>query len=202
MVFSRTRDKLCVRAQLFLLGLAIAVGFAPAAMAHPDYWVTVKYQFSFSENAVTELGLEWKFDVFYSSQAFNRYDLDRDGAFSNEEADALRVAIFEPFAEDDYFVKVVSGEALQPMTLRSVVPSKEGDHLVIAFALSPENPLNYREMPLVVATHDEGAYDFTLSETDFLKVQGTYDPTCRFRIEDGTGPLNGISQTVALLCAE
>lgn len=184
------------------MGGVFAAVLAPAAMAHPDYWVTVKYQFSFSETAIRELKLEWEFDVFFSSQAFDQYDLDRDGLFSQEEARALQLALFAPLADKDYFVRVYKGDAAHPMRLKAFTPRINDDRLTISFMLVPEQPLTYGEMPIAIVTHDKGAYDFTLSESDFLRIEGAYDPACRFRIEDGKGPLKGIPQTVVLICSQ
>ena len=202
MTFKRmwTTVRLGIRQSLFCLTLGGL--FAAPAVAHPDYWVSVKYLVSFSDTALTELELEWEFDVFYSSQAFNRYDLDRDGEFSEDEARALQSALFAPLAKDGYFVKVFGGASALPMQLGRFTPQIEEDRLVITFSLLPPSPHDYRDAALTFTTHDEGAFDFTLAESAFLKVKGTYDPTCRFRIGDGEGPLNGIPQTVFLICPE
>lgn len=193
-------DLFALVARRFSLGALAAFFLASPAMAHPDYWVTVKYQLTFSETAVTEMTIDWEFDVFYSSEAIETYDLDGDMAFSEDEAQALQAALFAPLAFENYFVKVYQGGLAKPMRLETASPRIDGDRLAISFTLLPETPLLFREAPLAFATYDEKAYDFSLAETEFLTVGGPYDSECRFRIGDGTGPLDGVPQTVSLLC--
>lgn len=195
-----TRRK--TRAATAALALSAALAPATAALAHPDFWVTVRYALSFDESALTALALDWEYDVFYSNQAVNTYDTDGDGAFSEAEASALQEAIFAPLAEEGYFVRVVSGDTAQPMRLDSFAPRIEGDRLVLSFTLLPDLPLDYQAAPVSFVTHDPRAYDFSLAEGDFLRVEGAFNADCRFRVEEGSGPLDGLSNTVRLLCPE
>jgi len=185
-----------------VLALALWSLGATASTAHPDYWVSVKYRLSFGEAAVTQFTLDWTFDVFASSQIIDRYDLNQDRAFSAQEARDMQDALFAAFDTKGYFVKVFSGDTAQAMKLVTMTPRVEGDQLAISFTLVPEAPLRYRDAPLSFATHDEAAYHFSLSESDFLGVDGAFDTSCRFRVQTGKGLLEGIPQTIMLLCPE
>ncbi|MEL6532554.1 MAG: DUF1007 family protein [Pseudomonadota bacterium] len=184
--------------------LALALASAPLtpAHAHPDFFVKVKYELSFAEDALTALSLDWVFDVFYSDQALNTYDLDGDGAFSADETSALQEEIFAPLADEGYFVRVASGETPEPMQLSSFTPRMEGEQLVLSFTLTPLAPLDYQDTSVAFVTHDPRAYDFSLAEGEFLTVEGDFNALCRFRVEEGTGPLDGLPQTLRLLCPE
>ncbi|MEM6466478.1 MAG: DUF1007 family protein, partial [Pseudomonadota bacterium] len=123
-------------------------------------------------------------------------------AFSDQEARDMQDALFAAFDTEGYFVKVFSGDTAQSMKLGTMTPRVEGDQLAITFTLVPESPLRYSEAPLSFATHDEAAYHFSLAESDFLGVDGAFDASCRFRVQAGKGPLEGIPQTIMLLCPE
>ena len=182
------------------LGVGLSGGLPSRAIAHPDVWVTVQYQVSFSEAGLTELNLIWTYDVFYSSRAFNRHDLDRDGAFSQEESRALQEAVFDPLAENGYFVRFSQGDTAKNLRLTRFEPMVAGDRLAVGFTLVPDDPVAYREAEVAMTTFDDKVFEFSLAEEDFLTVTGAFDQTCRFRVQAGAGPLEGMPQTIALIC--
>lgn len=185
-----------------ITGITLALALAPAcAEANPDVWIEVAYLLRFDETALTDIESAWVFDPFLSSRATAQFDTDQDGAFSQAEAGALRAALFDPLAEAGYFLRLVAGERPRPTRLKEFRPNVEEGRLTFRFSLTPETPLVYRESPIALATHDpETYYDFTLAEGDFLRVDGPFDPACRFQV--GPGAIEAVSQSIMLRCQE
>ena len=185
----------------FVVGLFLACASAPMAIANPDVWVTTKYRINFSETAMTSVEIEWLFDVFFSSRAISQFDANANNAFSDAEVLNLKEAIFDPLAEKSYFLQLLSGQTKLEHRLDRMSPSIEGDRLAVTFVVKPVDPVDYREAPVSIAIHDdETFFDFSLATEDFLRVDGPFDGSCRFRVQAGQGALQGVSQTVVLLC--
>jgi len=190
-------------AQALALGLDTAVATGGAAMANPDVWVKVKYLISFDDTSLTALKVDWTFDAFLSSHALSQFDLNEDRTFDDGETQALRAALFDPLADKNFFVRLFTDDVRQATRLESFAPRVEDDRLGFTFTLVPEAPLAYRGAPTAIGLYDDEIFfDFTLADADFLRVDGPFDPSCRFRIQDGVGPLDGVPQTVVLLCSE
>lgn len=191
----------CLRA--IALVPILGCGVAPPAMANPDVWVQIKYLLKFTETAMTGLEIEWTFDPFLSNHAISQFDADGDSKFSEDEVRELRAALFDPLASMGYFMQVFLGETAHPMRPESFDPTIDGDQLAFAFTLAPEDPIDYRKGAVAIGTYDAGIFfDFSLADENFLRVDGPFDPSCRFRIQAGEGPLTGFPQTVVLLCPE
>lgn len=186
--------------QSLMLGMFLIFAHTPAARAHPDVWVTVAYQLTFSQTAMTEAEVVWTYDVFYSDRVISQYDVDGDGTFSDAEKSRLQAAIFDPLATEGYHVLVYLDTTAQQMRLARFDPAIKDGRLSLTFTLVPEVPLNVRQGTIALATFDDTVFDFALEEEDFLTVGGAFDPTCRFRVQTGEGPLDGVPQTILLIC--
>ncbi|MEM9550880.1 MAG: DUF1007 family protein [Pseudomonadota bacterium] len=184
-------------------GLALGCSTAAPVVANPDVWVKVKYLLTFSETALTGLKIDWAFDPFLSNRVITQFDADNDRAFSAEETQALKSALFDPLTDKHYFLQVISGDTAQPIRFDAIVPRIEGDQFAVTFTATPQDPIDYHRTPVAIGTYDADVFfDFTLADAEFLRVDGPFDPSCRFRVQAGEGPLRDVPQTVVLLCSE
>lgn len=87
--------------------LALAAGWltTPAA-AHPHVWVSVEATVEFDNGAITGITQRWTFDEFYSAQAGEGLDKNRDGKLDRGELAELAQINMEGLKEFDYFTEV------------------------------------------------------------------------------------------------
>ena len=185
------------------LAIVLVCGAAPGAMANPDVWVKVKYTLNFDETSLTGLKIDWLFDPFFSNRAIQQFDKDRDRQLSDAEVAALRAEFFDHFEDKKYFLHVLVPDTPAPMRNESFLAKADAEQFALSLVLVPETPIAYRNGPVIIGTYDDAIFfDFTLADEDFLRVEGPFDPACRFQIRPGDGPLTGQKQAIALLCEE
>ena len=185
---------------MLLGGLVVALA-VKTALANPDVWVKTTSVYHIEDGAVTGLTVEWRFDPYSSNQTISIFDADGDGVFSAEEADQLRVLTFKPLRAKAFHLHVVVDNEPRAFTVGDFAPRIEDHILVFRFTARFDPPIRYTSEPLIVSFHDRAiVFDFTFAETDFLLVDGSIDPACRFRIGRGEGSLSGHARAVSILC--
>ena len=192
-----------------LAGLGLSL-WATAAEANPDVWVDAHVVFRFEDAKVTAVTYEWSFDRFFSLRTLHTFDANGNGALDPDEVRRLRAEAFDPLLEVDYFVHVwVDGERrtdhrIDEFTAR--IEDRSDDRiresaLVFRFSVALTPPVDPGAHALVVSLRDEEVYvDFRLLEKDFLRVEGTMAPGCRFRVGRGRGAQSGHKQPITLKC--
>ena len=82
---------------------ASALAFAAPATAHPHVWVNVEATVVVENGTITALQQKWLFDEFYTAQAVQGLDTNKDGKFDREELKELTEVNMEGLKEFDYF---------------------------------------------------------------------------------------------------
>lgn len=182
--------------------IAAALLLAPqAALANPDIWVKWKVTYQIEGESLVGLDLEWRFDQYFSSRVIQENDGDGDGALSEAESEQLRQTVFEPLAEQRYFLTLLADDESRDFQIRDYRAAVEDEILVYRFRAALDQAIDYRREPLVVSQHDERVVvDFDFVEPPFLLVEGPLDPGCKFRIGRGQDSLSGHDKTIALIC--
>jgi ABC-type uncharacterized transport system substrate-binding protein len=89
---------------------AAALILAPAALAHPHVWITLKSDVIFSADGKVEaLRYVWTFDDMYSAFATQGLDKNGDGKFSREELAELTEVNVTSLEEFNYFTVAKNG---------------------------------------------------------------------------------------------
>lgn len=90
------------------------ISAAAPALAHPHVWVSVEATVLFDNGAITGLQQRWTFDEFYSAQAGEGLDQNRDGNLDRSELAELAKVNMEGLKEFDYFTEVrLAGRAIE-----------------------------------------------------------------------------------------
>lgn len=92
--------------------LALSLSAAPL-QAHPHVWVSVEATVLFDNGTITGLQQRWLFDEFYSAQAGEGLDKNRDGKLDRSELAELAQVNMEGLKEFEYFTNArLAGAAL------------------------------------------------------------------------------------------
>lgn len=96
----------------------LAVGAGPAS-AHPHVWIDYTVTVRFGPEGPEGVRIDWAFDEMISSLVIQKYDADRDGAFSAREIRAIEKEHFVHLKEFNYFVEVkVDGTVISPKEVK------------------------------------------------------------------------------------
>ena len=186
-----------------LIGLlAVALPGSPGVRANPDVWVTATVTFRVEDRRVDTLTFVWTFDEFFSSRAIRTYDRNGDGALGPDEEAALRAETFDPLERSSYHVHLwTAGERREGVRVGRFTARVDGTRLVYEFSVPVVPPVGPDDGPLTVSLLDEETVvDFRFAESDFLLLEGSLAPGCRFRVARGKGAQSGHPQPVTLLC--
>ena len=142
-----------------LLALAGVAGIAPAALAHPHVWATVRSEIVFSPgHQITGIRHSWTFDEFYTAMAVEGLDTNKDGIYSKEELKPLAQVNVESLKDFDYFTFVhFEGEDEKPLKLKPPVDywvDYDKSVLTLHFTLPLEKPVDTHGKPVQVDVYD------------------------------------------------
>ena len=142
-----------------LLVVAVSAGFAPAAVAHPHVWATVRSEIVFGpDHRITGIRHHWTFDEFYTAMAVEGLDANKDGVYSKEELAPLAKINVESLKEFDYFTFVhFEGEDDKLLKLKPPVDywiDYDTSVLTLHFTLLLEKPVDPHGKPVDVDVYD------------------------------------------------
>ncbi|MBO1019059.1 DUF1007 family protein [Methylobacterium sp. SD274] len=126
-----------------LAALALSLGAAAPASAHPHVWVTSKAEIDYGEGGkVTGIRHAWTFDASYSASAIQGLDANGDGTVSPDELAGLATDNTANLAEFAYFTKLKIGGKEQTFA-DPIEPSMrmDGDRLTLSFLLPLKSPV-------------------------------------------------------------
>ncbi len=183
----------------FLMSIFPVLVVSSPVLANPDVWVTTTWHFRMAEQSASGLTLEWTFDPFASSYLFNAFDADGDGTVTNEEARAKENALLAPLAGQDWYLTIQGGGEPVSWHVRHVEPVFEREHFGLRLTIS----LDDLQAPFAASLHDDILFfDFSFAGNDFLTVEGSLDPACRFVAGPGAGAFEGHVSTITLRCGD
>lgn len=185
-----------------VLAAALAILGGAEAAANPDVWVKVLATYRFEERAVTAITYEWQFDEYFSARTVRAFDANANGAFEPDEIERLRLEVFEPLAKFQFHVHVwVGDDKRKPVNPTHFEARVQDKRLVYRFTVPVDPPADPRARSIVASLHDKDTViDFEFVKKDFLLVEGTIDPDCKFRLARGKGAQAGHAQSVTLKC--
>ena len=181
--------------------MLIALG-TPGAHANPDVWVKAAMTYRFEDGKIVGIVFNWRFDEYFSSRSIKTYDGDRSSAFEAPEVGRLRGEAFDPLEEFNYYAHIwVAGEKRKNLKIDDFAASIDGNILVYRFAVALAPPADPAAGDIVVSLYDrEIVVDFRFIKKNFLLVDGTMGPGCKFQIKRGRGAQSGHPQPVTLKC--
>ncbi|MCC0808364.1 DUF1007 family protein [Methylobacterium sp. W2] len=157
--------------------LALGLGFAAPASAHPHVWVTSKAEIDYGEGGkVTGIRHAWTFDASYSASAIQGLDANGDGTVSPDELAGLATDNTAGLAEFAYFTKLKIGGKEQvfadPVEPRMRL---DGDKLILSFLLPLKAPVAQGRAVAALEVADPTYFvSFSLSEdADTARLVGS-----------------------------
>lgn len=180
-----------------LLFLAIV-----SAKANPDVWVKADIIYQFEDGKLTGFKFNWRFDEYFSSRSIQTYDADQSGKLEPAEVDHLRAEAFDPLAQFDYYVHLwVGREKREELIIEDFAASIDSPNLVYQFSVALTPPIDPKTDTIIISLHDANSVvDFRFFKENYLLIEGTLNPACRFRLGRGKGAQSGHPQPVTLIC--
>jgi ABC-type uncharacterized transport system substrate-binding protein len=116
-LFALTGPLRRLRAALSPAAVALALlGAAGTASAHPHVWVDYTVTVRFTSEGPDGVRVDWAFDEMISALVIQKYDTNRDGAFSKDEIRVIEREHFVHLKEFQYFVEVKLDGTVVPIT--------------------------------------------------------------------------------------
>ncbi len=170
---------------------SLFVAVAPiGASAHPHVWVLADAALVFEGDEIVAVDVDWKFDGFFSLILFEDFDWDKDGAFSEDEIDAMRDGAFSGLGEVGFFTHLSKGGEIQPWGTPSnfSVGVHEGGEVVsYGFKLTLAEPVPYKGAEVSLSLYDPDFYVYVgPDEEGGLTVTGRPPGDCSFEIMEDT----------------
>lgn len=140
--------------------VALILGAAGPAGAHPHVWVTARTMMQFDKDGrVTGVRHTWVFDKFYSATALQGLDTDLDGKYSKAELDPLAAVNISSLKDFGYFtvVKAADAEVKLSEPVDYLVEEKAGV-VTLAFTLPLSSPIDARLGTLELDVYDPSYY--------------------------------------------
>ena len=165
------------------LAIAVSAGFAPAVIAHPHVWATVRSEIVFGpDHRITGIRHAWTFDEFYTAMAVEGLDADKDGVYSKEELAPLAKVNVESLDEFGYFTFVRVGTDDKPLPLKEPVDywvDYDKSVLTLHFTLPLESPLDPNTQEVTVDVYDPSFFvAFSFAADAPVKIAGDPAPGC------------------------
>ena len=142
-----------------LLAFAGSLAHAPAVVAHPHVWATVRSEIVLDPNhKITGIRHAWTFDEFYTAMAVEGLDTNKDGVYSKEELQPLAKVNVESLKDFDYFTFVhYEGEDDKLLKLKPPVDywvDYDKSLLTLHFTLPLETPVDPHGKAVQVDVYD------------------------------------------------
>jgi ABC-type uncharacterized transport system substrate-binding protein len=166
------------------LAVAVCIGFATAADAHPHVWATVRSEIVFGpDHRITDIRHAWTFDEFYTAMAVEGLDTNKDGVYSKEELAPLAKVNVESLKEFDYFTFVhLDGEDDKPLKLKPPVDywiDYDQSVLTLHFTLPLEQPVETHAKPVDIDVYDPSFFvAFGFATENPIALAGTETKGC------------------------
>jgi ABC-type uncharacterized transport system substrate-binding protein len=165
---------------------AVMLSMLPSgANAHPHVWVTVKATVLYDKGAITGLREDWTFDEFYTAQAIEGLDKNKDGKYSREELAELAQVNIDGLKEFDYFTyaKLGSAERKFKPPVDYWLEHTDKGILTLHFTLPLQQPVGA----------NAGEFDFSVTDPSFFIA---FDFAEKSPIKLGSGAPAGCSAVI------
>jgi ABC-type uncharacterized transport system substrate-binding protein len=158
----------------FFAIMALVLGTAAPALAHPHVWVTMHSEVLYApDGSITGVRHDWSFDDMFSAFATQGYESKVKGQFTSEELAPLAKVNIESLKEYDYFtyatvdgVKVKMNDPLPDYQL-----TFENQVLILHFTIPFEKPVKAKDLKLEI--YDPSIFvDFEFDKKDPVKMSG------------------------------
>jgi ABC-type uncharacterized transport system substrate-binding protein len=175
-----TRDRL----HGILLGLALLLGGALPAWAHPHIWIVVETVVLYDKGTFAGVRHKWTFDEYYGSMAVDGLDKNKDGKYDREELAELAKVNIEGLKDFGYFTFPTLGE--QKLDLGEVrdywLEHKDGA-LSLHFTLPFAKPVLAEAKGLTIRVSDPTYFiAFEFAKTDPVKMSEGAPKGCVARL--------------------
>ena len=166
------------------LALALLVWLAPAALAHPHMWVTVKSTILYANGNFTGFRFKWTFDEFYTAMAIEGLDKNNDGVYDRKELAGLAKVNIDGLKEyDDFTYVVAAGEHVKLQDARDYWLEHSKGILSLHFTVPFARPVPANTKDFAFVVRDPTNFiAFGLEKTDPVKFARGAPNNCTARV--------------------
>jgi ABC-type uncharacterized transport system substrate-binding protein len=150
--------------------LALPLG---GADAHPHVWVTVEATVPYENGTITGLQEAWTFDEFYTQQAIEGLDANRDGKYDRQELAELAKVNIDGLKEFNYFTyaKLGAGDLKFKPPVDYWLEHTDKGILKLHFTLPLEQPVQASGDGFTFQVHDPSYFiAFDLAKDNPVKL--------------------------------
>ena len=189
-----------------LAGLAVLAAAAVPlpAVAHPHVWIDTVLTLHMATGRLASVGVEWRFDPYFSSFVAEEFDADADGRLDPAEQRTDESQAFAAVADFGWVTHLpVDGERQAFPRVEGFAAALDGGTLVYRFRLPLAEPADPARQTVGISTFDESFYvEVALDAVDPVRFDGRHD--CHFQVRTDLEPpiYQGLvtPQTVLLRC--
>ena len=168
--------------------LAAVLALQPGgAEAHPHVWVTVEATVPYENGTITGLQEAWTFDEFYTQQAIEGLDANRDGKYDRQELAELAKVNIDGLKEFNYFTyaKLGAGDLKFKPPVDYWLEHTDKGILKLHFTLPLEQPVQASTDGFTFQVHDPSYFiAFDLAKDNPVKL-GSHAPAgCAAAVSD------------------
>lgn len=138
-----------------ILFILFYICIVTSIFAHPHMQILSRAEFTFKNNELTGVWLEWEFDLFFSADIIISYDYDKNGIFDYQEIDAIYNEAFISLKDFNYFTFIrVKDKRMSPTEVQDFTAHTNNKKNLIYRFFVPLSNLESNDFYLSI-------YDFT-----------------------------------------
>jgi len=170
----------------FMIFIFALSGSFSSLSAHPHVWIEVRNAITFDDKQqIVAIGVNWRFDEFYSAFAVQGLDTNNDGKYSPKELASLLEDNLKEMAKADYFTQTIVDGKVQPYS-KAINPrvSFEDGLLSMQFSLILKTPVKTAGKIISISTYDPTYYiAMDLAEQQPVSILGVKTKRCGISIK-------------------
>lgn len=164
-----------------LIGAMLAATLATIApaSAHPHIWIDAEAVLVIEHGALVGVETRWTLDPFVSALLIEDFDVDKNGAFDDQEASALEQAAFVGLSEYGFYTHLrIDGEMSSPETVLNFRPTIRDDVVLYEFYVSLPAPTDPSHQSVDIAFYDDSYYTDLYYEDASVSLRGDKTTGC------------------------
>ena len=174
---------------LVIAVIGLMISLAQPTVAHPHVWVTGMASFHFEDTKLTQVGMRWQFDAFFSQVLGADFDTNADGTFDADETQAMKDQVFTSLKDFGYFTHLRTETSDMEHVFKDVENFSVGDdngEMVFAFDLILAEPLDPTQEAVGLSLYDPTIYvDLILGGDTPVELAGAEGLGCAFEFRQG-----------------
>ena len=168
------------------LFLAVSLGAAAEAFAHPHVFIANTMHVVFDGHSLDHIEFKWVFDDLFSSMLLTDFDKNHTGRFTADEAAAIKKGAFDNLKNYHYFLAFsLDGRPIRLPPIEHFLPSISNGALVYTFRLPLRLDIAKNASHTVgIVIYDDTYYvAFDIMKIAYVALESDTDVDCGVSIE-------------------